>query len=191
MALTVAQAFTVAFELWQEAKEGRTPWPRCCLPLSAADAANLPFGSLTRVLRLWAPVCVLPEKGKRVKSGSAGEASSSSHSERSNSLGSLKGTGGANSMFWCFILIHGPKTTSSRDHFPVMNLKGVIFSLRSSSHLSDATTDNLLDLEDAGTAATEANGNVPEDRLDNRRRESNNNPAWVSLRHPAPTGVSV
>ncbi|KAM9384801.1 low density lipoprotein receptor adapter protein 1a [Pholidichthys leucotaenia] len=53
VALTVAQAFTVAFELWQEAKE---------------------------------------EKGKRVKSGSAGEASSSSHSERSNSVGSLKGT---------------------------------------------------------------------------------------------------
>lgn len=53
VALTVAQAFTVAFELWQVAKE---------------------------------------EKGKRVKSGSAGEASSSSHSERSNSFGSLKGT---------------------------------------------------------------------------------------------------
>uniref|UniRef100_A0A8C2XFQ4 Low density lipoprotein receptor adaptor protein 1a n=1 Tax=Cyclopterus lumpus TaxID=8103 RepID=A0A8C2XFQ4_CYCLU len=51
VALTVAQAFSVAFELWQVAKE---------------------------------------EKGKRVKSGSAGEASSSS--ERSNSLGSLKGT---------------------------------------------------------------------------------------------------
>uniref|UniRef100_A0A3B4WN51 Low density lipoprotein receptor adaptor protein 1a n=1 Tax=Seriola lalandi dorsalis TaxID=1841481 RepID=A0A3B4WN51_SERLL len=32
-------------------------------------------------------------KGKRVKSGSAGEGSSSSRSERSNSLGSLKGTG--------------------------------------------------------------------------------------------------
>ncbi|KAM4630868.1 low density lipoprotein receptor adapter protein 1a isoform 2-T2 [Polymixia lowei] len=51
--LTVAQAFRVAFELWQVAKE---------------------------------------EKGKRVKSGSAGEASSSSQSERSNSLGSLKET---------------------------------------------------------------------------------------------------
>ncbi|XP_044028442.1 low density lipoprotein receptor adapter protein 1a isoform X3 [Siniperca chuatsi] len=51
--LTVAQAFTVAFELWQVAKE---------------------------------------EKGKRAKSGSAGEASSRTHSERSNSLGSLKGT---------------------------------------------------------------------------------------------------
>ncbi|XP_041867470.1 low density lipoprotein receptor adapter protein 1a isoform X2 [Melanotaenia boesemani] len=56
VALTVAQAFTVAFELWQEAKE---------------------------------------EKGKRVKSGSAGDASSSSHSERSNSFGSLKGTDAA------------------------------------------------------------------------------------------------
>ncbi|XP_034747343.1 low density lipoprotein receptor adapter protein 1a isoform X1 [Etheostoma cragini] len=53
VALTVAQAFTVAFELWQVAKE---------------------------------------EKGKRVKSGSAGDGGSSSHSERSNSLGSLKGT---------------------------------------------------------------------------------------------------
>ncbi|XP_031143078.1 low density lipoprotein receptor adapter protein 1a isoform X2 [Sander lucioperca] len=53
VALTVAQAFTVAFELWQVAKA---------------------------------------EKGKRVKSGSAGDGSSSSHSERSNSLGSLKGT---------------------------------------------------------------------------------------------------
>uniref|UniRef100_A0A8C5ESP0 Low density lipoprotein receptor adapter protein 1-B-like n=1 Tax=Gouania willdenowi TaxID=441366 RepID=A0A8C5ESP0_GOUWI len=53
VALTVAQAFTVAFELWQVAKE---------------------------------------EKGKRAKSGSAGDTSSSSHSERSNSLGSLKGT---------------------------------------------------------------------------------------------------
>ncbi|XP_014329349.1 low density lipoprotein receptor adapter protein 1-A-like isoform X1 [Xiphophorus maculatus] len=56
VALTVAQAFTVAFELWQVAKE---------------------------------------EKGTRVKSGSAGEGSSSSHSERSNSLGSLKGTDAA------------------------------------------------------------------------------------------------
>ncbi|XP_014885753.1 low density lipoprotein receptor adapter protein 1-B-like isoform X1 [Poecilia latipinna] len=56
VALTVAQAFTVAFELWQVAKEG---------------------------------------KGVRVKSGSAGEGSSSSHSERSNSLGSLKGTDAA------------------------------------------------------------------------------------------------
>ncbi|XP_016532699.1 low density lipoprotein receptor adapter protein 1-A-like [Poecilia formosa] len=54
VALTVAQAFTVAFELWQVAKEG-----------------------------------------VRVKSGSAGEGSSSSHSERSNSLGSLKGTDAA------------------------------------------------------------------------------------------------
>lgn len=53
VALTFAQAFTLAFELWQVAKE---------------------------------------EKGRRVKSGSAGEGSSSSHSERSNSLGSLKGT---------------------------------------------------------------------------------------------------
>ncbi|XP_058476069.1 low density lipoprotein receptor adapter protein 1a isoform X2 [Solea solea] len=53
VALTVAQAFTVAFELWQVAKE---------------------------------------EKGRRVKSGSAGDTSSSSHSERSDSLGSLKGT---------------------------------------------------------------------------------------------------
>ncbi|KAK5599630.1 Low density lipoprotein receptor adapter protein 1-B [Crenichthys baileyi] len=56
VALTVAQAFTVAFELWQVAKE---------------------------------------EKGGRMKSGSAGDASSSSHSERSNSLGSLKGTDAA------------------------------------------------------------------------------------------------
>lgn len=38
-------------------------------------------------------LCIL-EKGKRAKSGSAGEASSNSYSERSNSLGSLKGTGG-------------------------------------------------------------------------------------------------
>ncbi|MEQ2169300.1 hypothetical protein GOODEAATRI_023768, partial [Goodea atripinnis] len=56
VALTVAQAFTVAFELWQVAKE---------------------------------------EKGGRMKSGSAGDASSSSHSERSNSLGSVKGTDAA------------------------------------------------------------------------------------------------
>uniref|UniRef100_A0A665UFK8 Low density lipoprotein receptor adaptor protein 1a n=1 Tax=Echeneis naucrates TaxID=173247 RepID=A0A665UFK8_ECHNA len=54
VALTVAQAFTVAFELWQVAKEG---------------------------------------KAKSVKSDSAEEGGSSSHSERSNSLGSLKGTG--------------------------------------------------------------------------------------------------
>ncbi|CAL1584394.1 unnamed protein product [Knipowitschia caucasica] len=53
VALTVAQAFTVAFELWQVAKE---------------------------------------EKGKRAKSGSAGESSNSCRSERSNSLGSVKGT---------------------------------------------------------------------------------------------------
>lgn len=87
VALTVAQAFTVAFELWQEAKEGRklrrsqletvgfVPVIICCYVLT-----------LLRML----------EKGKRAKSGSAGEASSSSHSERSNSLGSLKGTGGTN-----------------------------------------------------------------------------------------------
>ncbi|XP_024113730.1 low density lipoprotein receptor adapter protein 1a isoform X1 [Oryzias melastigma] len=50
VALTVAQAFTVAFELWQVARE---------------------------------------EKGRRVTSGSAGDASSSS--ERSNSVGSLRG----------------------------------------------------------------------------------------------------
>lgn len=49
--LTVAQAFKVAFELWQIAKE---------------------------------------EKEKRVKSGSAGEGSNCSQSERSNSLASLK-----------------------------------------------------------------------------------------------------
>lgn len=36
---------------------------------------------------------VFAEKGVRVKSGSAGDTSSSSHSERSSSLGSLKGTG--------------------------------------------------------------------------------------------------
>ncbi|KAM6899814.1 low density lipoprotein receptor adapter protein 1-B-like [Xenentodon cancila] len=56
VALTVAQAFTVAFELWQVAKE---------------------------------------EKGKRVKSGSAGDTSSSSHSERSNSFGNLQETDAA------------------------------------------------------------------------------------------------
>ncbi|MEQ2205570.1 hypothetical protein XENOCAPTIV_003748 [Xenoophorus captivus] len=56
VALTVAQAFTLAFELWQVAKE---------------------------------------EKGGRMKSGYAGDASSSSHSERSNSLGSVKGTDAA------------------------------------------------------------------------------------------------
>ncbi|RVE66308.1 hypothetical protein OJAV_G00106090 [Oryzias javanicus] len=50
VALTVAQAFTVAFELWQVARE---------------------------------------EKGRRVASGSAGDVSSSS--ERSNSVGSLRG----------------------------------------------------------------------------------------------------
>ncbi|CAL8294775.1 unnamed protein product [Merluccius merluccius] len=49
--LTVAQAFKLAFELWQAAKE---------------------------------------EKEQRVKSGSAGEDSSSSQSQRSNSVGSLK-----------------------------------------------------------------------------------------------------
>uniref|UniRef100_H3CV50 Low density lipoprotein receptor adaptor protein 1a n=1 Tax=Tetraodon nigroviridis TaxID=99883 RepID=H3CV50_TETNG len=95
VALTVAQAFTVAFELWQEAKE---------------------------------------EKGKRVKSGSAGEASSSCHSERSNSSGSMKGT--------------------------------------------DVTTDNLLGLEDTVKAVMEANGSLPEAQLNNRRRESLQNPAW-------------
>lgn len=41
------------------------------------------------------------------------------------------------------------------------------------------------------TAVTEANGNLPEDQLDNRRRESNNNPAWVSLLHSGPTDMSV
>ncbi|XP_056154334.1 low density lipoprotein receptor adapter protein 1a isoform X2 [Lampris incognitus] len=51
--LTVAQAFSVAFELWQVAKE---------------------------------------EKETRMKSGSAGEAGGSPKSERSNSVGCLKGT---------------------------------------------------------------------------------------------------
>lgn len=67
----------------------------------------------------------------------------------------------------------------------------MIFLLRSSSYLSDATTDNLLDLEDAVTEVTEANGNLPEDQLDNRRCESNNNPAWVSLLHTGPTDTTV
>ncbi|XP_068603365.1 low density lipoprotein receptor adapter protein 1a [Brachionichthys hirsutus] len=55
VALTVAQAFSVAFELWQVAKE---------------------------------------EKGQRAKSGSAGDAGGSVHSDTSNSSGSLKGTVG-------------------------------------------------------------------------------------------------
>lgn len=102
VALTVAQAFTVAFELWQEAKEGRKP-RRCRVSsLSAAESAAK-FLTPPRVASLGSCLRIL-EKGKRVKSGSAGEASSSSRSERSNSLGSLKGTGGANSMFPVSIL---------------------------------------------------------------------------------------
>ena len=123
VALTVAQAFTVAFELWQVAKEGRNctthpprswndtetqalsaelfyqhlrllmfgqnqPWCSKDIDMSCAVAVN----------KVW-PACVLIsilEKGKRAKSGSAGEGSSSSNSERSNSLGSLKGTGEQN-----------------------------------------------------------------------------------------------
>ncbi|KAM8841223.1 low density lipoprotein receptor adapter protein 1a isoform 2-T2 [Spinachia spinachia] len=54
VALTVAQAFAVAFELWQVARE---------------------------------------EKGRRAKLRSSGEAGSSSRSEQSDSLGSLRGTG--------------------------------------------------------------------------------------------------
>lgn len=61
--------------------------------------------------------------------------------------------------------------------------KGWVFLLRSSSYLSDVTTDNLLDLEDTVKAVMGANGNLPEDQLDNRHCESNNNSAWVSLLH--------
>ncbi len=78
---------------------------------------------LAAVKQFW-PACVLclhissnPEKGKRAKSGSAGEASSNSPSERSNSLGSLKGTGKQTKYWqplWCsfyfsfctFFLLH-------------------------------------------------------------------------------------
>ncbi|CAG5883463.1 unnamed protein product [Menidia menidia] len=69
VALTVAQAFTVAFELWQAGGEG---------------ILTCSCGAL--VLRA---VCFL-EKGQRGQCGSAGDAGSSSHSERSNSFGSLK-----------------------------------------------------------------------------------------------------
>lgn len=48
---------------------------------------------------------VFVEKEKRVKSGSAGEASSSSYSERSNSSGSLKGAG-KKVIFISFIYFH-------------------------------------------------------------------------------------
>lgn len=66
----------------------------------------------------------------------------------------------------------------------VMNLKrrSNDILLRSFSYLSDVTTDKLLDLEDS-EVVMEANGNLPEDQLDNRRCESNNNSAWVSLLH--------
>lgn len=125
VALTVAQAFTVAFELWQVAKEGRhhTLHPprsgnhtsKKTIPvhggvvlsptetvfvlnqLQFSKDIDICFKTSEQVLTCLCYVSVLLacilEKGKRVKSGSAGEASSSSHSERSNSLGSLKGTG--------------------------------------------------------------------------------------------------
>lgn len=112
VALTVAQAFTIAFELWQVAKEGgsiKITIKSVCggAAISSAETACVCLESALRTYLLWSCskqalarhcfvfslfVCVL-EKGKRAKSGSAGEASSSSHSERSNSVGSLKGTG--------------------------------------------------------------------------------------------------
>lgn len=126
VALTVAQAFTIAFELWQVAKEGRHHTHH---PPHLGNQTNREkkqhFQYVEELLYQWVRrfvfvlnqlwpckdidicckqvltcpcydsellICIL-EKGKRAKSGSAGEASSSSHSERSNSLGSLKGTG--------------------------------------------------------------------------------------------------
>lgn len=63
--------------------------------------------------------------------------------------------------------------------------------IESSPYLPDVTTDNLLDLEDSVKAVMETNGNLPEDQLDNRRPEGNNNSAWVSpLLSPA-SGSSV
>lgn len=58
-----------------------------------------------------------------------------------------------------------------------------MFSLGLPFFLSDATTEHLLDLEDSVKAVIQTNGNLPEDQLDTRRLESNNNSAWVSL-HP-------
>nr|XP_040044323.1 low density lipoprotein receptor adapter protein 1a isoform X2 [Gasterosteus aculeatus aculeatus] len=86
VALTVAQAFTLAFELWQVAKEGEaqtrithiTSAARL-LPRRTPDTVSFVFHSLG-------------EKGRRAKSGSSGEAGSSSRSEKSDSLGSLRGT---------------------------------------------------------------------------------------------------
>lgn len=92
VALTVAQAFTVAFELWQEAKDGRKLWRTWVICKFTVYVDYLLFSSELCVVSLLSRLCFL-EKGKRAKSGSAGEASSSSHSERSSSLGSLKGTG--------------------------------------------------------------------------------------------------
>lgn len=90
VALTVAQAFTVAFELWQVAKEGRLHSPMTRAHTHTHYQENV--FALSHKLLVLTCVC-LSEKGRRVKSGSAGEASSSSHSERSDSLGSLKDTG--------------------------------------------------------------------------------------------------
>lgn len=132
MALTVAQAFTVAFELWQEAKEGWKrwrSWVNCDCRFSTADGENQLLSPDLCVVPLGSCLCVL-EKGKRAKSGSAGEASSSSHSEKSNSLGSLKG--GTNSMF------HVSSMTtqhpgSSKDYFQllmlVMNLTRMSYNI--------------------------------------------------------------
>lgn len=69
-------------------------------------------------------LCML-EKGQRAKSGSAGEASSTSHSERSNSLGSLKGTGGTDLKPISHVsLLHVPEhdRASSKDYFPLLTL---------------------------------------------------------------------
>lgn len=194
MALTVAQAFTVAFELWQEAKEGRKLWRSWVISdcrFSTADVKNLLLCPDLCVVSLGSCLCIL-EKVKRAKSGSAGEASGSSYSERSDSLGSLKGTGGT--FYVSFLYIVYDNTIQNNTQHPLGIIshfwclwwlwKGwAIFLLTSSSYLSDVTTDNLLDLEDTVKAVMEANGNLPEDQLDNRRCESNNNAAWVSLLH--------
>lgn len=57
--------------------------------------------------------------------------------------------------------------------------------------MSDVSADNLLDLADTVKAVMEANGNLPPDQLDDRRCESNNICAWVSLLHSVPSVMKV
>lgn len=89
---------TSPFKSWKWHAYRHHLWRGCFIRRLSVFVLVSPNMLICAVNRSWPACVVFPlicflEKGKRAKSGSAGEASSSSHSERSNSFGSLKGTG--------------------------------------------------------------------------------------------------